>query len=73
MTTVKNDVPLADIRKAAGKMAPAARRKAFEAGTTIAYSRNGQIVRESADGQTSVVGPSKAMDVIIRKRIWKLK
>ena len=69
---IDHDLPLSDIRDAAKKVAPEARRKAFEAGTDVVYSKEGKIVRESADGRIFIVGPSKATDVVVRKRIWKL-
>jgi hypothetical protein len=69
---VDHEVPLSGIRDAAEKVAPEARRKAFEAGTDVAYAKEGRIIRESADGRVFVVGPSIASDVVVRKRVWKL-
>ena len=73
MHSVKNDIPLADIRNAAQKVSSDARRKAFNAGTTITYVIDGQMVRESAEGAISVIGPSLAGNVVVRKKVWKLK
>ena len=73
MAIIKHDISLARIRKAAGNVATEARRKAFKAGTTVVYSHDGQIIRESADGCTIVVRSSQAGEVNVRKRTWKLK
>lgn len=72
MSAVKNDLPLQELRKAAGKVAPEARRRAFESGESVSYIKDGKIVRESADGVVRVVGSSTAREIVVNKRVWKL-
>jgi hypothetical protein len=73
MPSVRNDIPLSDIRDAARKVSLDARSKAFNAGTTITYVVDGTLVRESAKGVITVIGPSLAGNVLVRKKVWKLK
>jgi hypothetical protein len=69
---VKNDLPLVAIREAAAKVGPEARRRAFEARSTVTYVREGKIVSESFDGQMKILGQSQTQEVTVRKLVWKL-
>jgi len=68
----ENDVPLQCIRDAAEGVAPVVRRRAFGAGVAVVYSKDGKILRESSDGKIEVVRSSKAREIRVRKKIWKI-
>lgn len=68
----ENDLPLQCIRDAAKGVAPEVKRRAFGAGVAVVYSKDGKILRESSDGRIEVIRSSRAREIHVRKKIWKI-
>jgi len=68
----QNDYPLQSIRDAAESITPEVKRRAFGAGVAVVYSKDGKILRESSDGRIEVIRSSKAREIRVRKKIWKI-
>jgi len=71
MSHVKHDVPLKDFPKIGDEVRAEARRKAFEAGTSVIYASVGKLIRESSDGRKEDLGESAAREVTVTKLVWK--
>lgn len=71
MSNVKHDVPLKDLQKVGNEVGADARRKAFDAGSSVTYASGGKLIRESSSGKFEELGDSSARDVTVRKLVWK--